>query len=206
MQADQSLWPPLHRRSRIPRFLQAPQNAACVLVECGARLGEMRAARGAMKQADTKILFKAGDRARDGRCLGVRSNCSFRKAADLYRSHEHTQRAQIVHFGASASPLRRNVEHSPDQPLPATFGIPARSSVDFERHSNICLRVSQQSFPAAGIGADAAACWVPGYVLLLILIQMEAIYLIGRHTGLRPIRTSNSEIISLQERDIGPRI
>src|ERR1700722_1233284 len=33
---------------------------------------------------------------------------------------------------------------------------------------------------------------MPGYVLLLILIQMEAIYLIGRHTGLRPIRTSNS--------------
>jgi hypothetical protein len=53
--------------------------------------------------------------------------------------------------------LRRNVEHSPDQPLPATFGIPARSSVDFDRHSNICLRVSQQSFPAAEIGADAAA-------------------------------------------------
>ena len=42
---------------------------------------------------------------------------------------------------------------------------------------------------------------MPGYVLLLILIQMEAIYLTGRHTGLRPIRTSNSEIISLQERD-----
>ena len=44
--------------------------------------------------------------------------------------------------------------------------------------------------------------WV---LLLLILIQMEAIYLIGRNTGLRPIRTSNSEIISLQKRDIGPR-
>src|SRR5712671_2271347 len=98
MEADQSLWPPLHRRGRIPRLLQAPQNAACVLVECGARLGEMRAARGAMKQADTKILFKAGDRARDGRCLGIRGNCSFRKAADLYRSHKHTQRGQIVHF------------------------------------------------------------------------------------------------------------
>jgi hypothetical protein len=53
--------------------------------------------------------------------------------------------------------LRRNVEYSPDQPLPATFGIPARSSVDFDRHSNICLRVSQQSFPVAEIGADAAA-------------------------------------------------
>jgi hypothetical protein len=86
-----------------------------------------------MKQADPKILFKAGDRARDGRCLGIRGNCSFRKAADLYRSHEHTQRAQIVHFGASVSPLRRNVEHSPDQPLAATFGIPARFSVDFDR-------------------------------------------------------------------------
>src|SRR5258708_27606253 len=161
MQADQSLWPALHCRGRIPRFLQAPQNAACVLVEYGARLSEMRAARGAMKQADTKVLFKAGDRARDGRCPGVRGNCSFRKAADLHRSHEHTQRAQIVHFGASASPLRRNVEHSPDQPLLATFGIPARSY----RHSNICLRVSQQSFPAAGIGADATAldAW---YVLL----------------------------------------
>src|SRR6202030_1247356 len=107
MQEDQSLWPPLHCRGRIPRFLQAPKNAACVLVECRARLGEMRAARGAMKRADTKILFKAGDRARDGRCLGIRGNCSFRKAADLYRSHEHTQRAQIVHFGASVSPLRR---------------------------------------------------------------------------------------------------
>jgi hypothetical protein len=53
--------------------------------------------------------------------------------------------------------LRRNVEYPPDQPLPATFGIPARSSVDFDRHSNICLRVSQQSFPAAEIAADAAA-------------------------------------------------
>src|ERR1700736_1804731 len=113
MQADQSLWPPLHCRGRIPRFLQAPQNAACVLVECGARLGEMRAARGAMKQADTKILFKAGDRARDSRCLGIRGNCSLRKAADLYRSHEHTQRAEIVHCGASVSPLRRSLEHSP---------------------------------------------------------------------------------------------
>src|ERR1700731_387302 len=98
MQTDQSLWPPLHCRGRIPRFLQAPQNFACVLVERGARFGELRAARGAMKQADTKILFKAGDRARDGRCPGIRGNCSFRKAADLYRSHEHTQRAQIVHF------------------------------------------------------------------------------------------------------------
>jgi hypothetical protein len=117
MQADQSLWPPLYCGGRISRFLQTPQNAACVLVECGARLGEMRAARGAMKQADAKILFKAGDRARDGRCLGIRGNCSFRKAADLYRSHEHTQRAQIVHFGASVSPLLRNVEHSPDQPF-----------------------------------------------------------------------------------------
>src|ERR1700730_933483 len=97
MQKDQFLWAPLPCRGRIPRFLQAPQNAACVLVECGARLGEMRAARGAMKQADTKILFKAGDRARDSRCR-IRGNCSFRKAADLYRSHEHTQRAQIVHF------------------------------------------------------------------------------------------------------------
>jgi hypothetical protein len=81
----------------------------------------MRATRGAMKQADTKILFKAGDRARDGRCLGIRGNCSFRKAADLYRSHEHTQCGQIVHFGVSVSPLRRNVEHSPDQTVPATF-------------------------------------------------------------------------------------
>src|SRR4030081_2676816 len=104
MQADQSLWPPLHCRGRIPRFLQPPQNAACVLVECGARLGEMGAARGAMKQADTKILFKAGDRARDSRCPGIRGNCSFRKAADLYPSHEHTQRAQVAHFGASVSP------------------------------------------------------------------------------------------------------
>src|SRR5258708_34315086 len=103
----------------------------------------MRAARGAMEQADTKILLKAGDRARDGRWLGIRGNRSFRKAAGLYRSHEHTQRAQIVHFGASVSPLRRNVEPSPDQPLPATFGIPARSSIDFDRHSNICLRASQ---------------------------------------------------------------
>ena len=128
-----------------------------MLVECGAGFGEMRAARGAMKQADTKIFFKAGDCARDGRCLGIRGNCSFLKAADLYRSHEYTQRAQIVHFGASVSPLRRNVQHSSDQPLPATFGIPARSSVDFDRHFNICLRVSQQSFPAAGIGANAAA-------------------------------------------------
>jgi hypothetical protein len=50
--------------------------------------------------------------------------------------------------------LRRNVEHSPDQPLPATFGIPAMSPVDFDRHSNICLRVSQQSFPT--VGTDAA--------------------------------------------------
>src|SRR5580692_8977645 len=149
MQTDQPLWPPLYRRGRIPRFLQAPQNAARVLVECGARLGEMRAAGGAMKQADTKILFKAGDRARDGRCLGIRGNCSLRKAADLYRSHEHAQRAEIVHFGASVSPLRRNVEHSPDQLVPATLGIPARSSVDFDRYSNICLRFSQQSFPAA---------------------------------------------------------
>jgi hypothetical protein len=47
---------------------------------------------------------------------------------------------------------------------------------------------------------------MPGYVLLLILIQMEAIYLTGRHTRLRQIRTSNSEIISLQEQDIGPSI
>ena len=49
---------------------------------------------------------------------------------------------------------------------------------------------------------------MPGYDLLPILIQMEAIYIypIGRHTGLRPIRTSNSEIISLHERDIGPSI
>jgi hypothetical protein len=47
---------------------------------------------------------------------------------------------------------------------------------------------------------------MPGYVLLPILIQMEALYLIGRHTELRPIRTSNSEIISLHERDIGPSI
>jgi hypothetical protein len=109
----------------------------------------MRATRGAMKQTDTKILFKAGDRARNGRCLGIRVNCSFRKAAELYRSHEHTQRAQVVHFGASVSPLRRSVEHSPDQPLPATFAISARSSVDLGRHSNICLRLSQQSFPAS---------------------------------------------------------
>src|SRR6267143_49765 len=36
--------------------------------------------------------------------------------------------------------------------LPATFGIPARSSADFDRHSNICLRVSQQSFPVAEMG------------------------------------------------------
>src|ERR1700731_4520390 len=107
MQTDQSLWPPLHCRGRIPRFLQAPQNAACVLVECGARLGEMRAARGAMKQADTKILFQAGDRARDGRCLGIRGNGSLREAARLYRSHEHTQRAQIVHYGASVLALLR---------------------------------------------------------------------------------------------------
>jgi hypothetical protein len=152
-----------------------------------------------MKQADTKILFKAGDRARDGRCLGICGNCSFRKAADLYRSHEHTQRAQIVHFGASVSPLRRNVEHSPDQPLPATFGIPARSSVDFDPHSNICLRISQQSFRAAGIGST------PRHDAWLRFAAhpdpSEAIYLIGRHTGLRPIRTSNWEIISLQERD-----
>jgi hypothetical protein len=48
-------------------------------------------------------------------------------------------------------PCDENVKYSPDQPFPATFGIPARS-VDFDRHSNICLRVSQQSFPAAGIG------------------------------------------------------
>jgi hypothetical protein len=34
-----------------------------------------------MKQADTKILFKAGDRARDSGCLGVCGNCGFRKAA-----------------------------------------------------------------------------------------------------------------------------
>jgi hypothetical protein len=39
---------------------------------------------------------------------------------------------------------------------------------------------------------------------MLILIQMEAIYLIGSHTGLGPIR--NSEIISSQERDVGPSI
>src|ERR1700731_4228393 len=84
MQTDQSLWPPLHCRGRIPRFLQAPQDAACVLVECGARLGEMGAACGAMKQADTKILFEAGDRARDSRCFGIRGNCSFRKAVALF--------------------------------------------------------------------------------------------------------------------------
>jgi hypothetical protein len=53
--------------------------------------------------------------------------------------------------------LRRNVEHSLDQPVPATFGIPARSSVDFDRHFNICLRVSQQSFPGCGNWGDAAA-------------------------------------------------
>jgi hypothetical protein len=53
--------------------------------------------------------------------------------------------------------LRRNVEHSPDQPISATFGIPARSSVDFDRHFNICLRVSQQSFPGCGNWGDAAA-------------------------------------------------
>src|SRR5258708_26438539 len=47
---------------------------------------------------------------------------------------------------------------------------------------------------------------MPGYDLLPILIQMEAIYPIGSHTGLRPIRTSNSEIISLHEGDIGPSI
>jgi len=41
---------------------------------------------------------------------------------------------------------------------------------------------------------------------MLILIQMEAIYLIGSHAGLGPIRTSNSEIISSQERDVGPSI
>ena len=35
---------------------------------------------------------------------------------------------------------------------------------------------------------------------------MEAIYLIGSHTGSGLIRTSNLEIISLQERDVGPRI
>jgi hypothetical protein len=35
---------------------------------------------------------------------------------------------------------------------------------------------------------------------------VEPIYLIGSHTGLGPIRTSNSEIISLQERDVGPSI
>jgi len=38
---------------------------------------------------------------------------------------------------------------------------------------------------------------------MLILIQMEAIYLIGSHTGLGPIRTLTSEIISSQERDAG---
>src|ERR1700722_12539335 len=109
----------------------------------------MRAACGAIKQADTKILFKASDGARNGRCLGIRGNRSLRKAASLNRWHEHTQRAQIVHFGASVSPLRRNVEHWPDQLVPAIFGISARFSLDFDRYSNICLRVSQQSFPAA---------------------------------------------------------
>jgi hypothetical protein len=42
--------------------------------------------------------------------------------------------------------LRRSVEYSPISPFPATFGILASSSVDFVRHSNICLRVSQPSF------------------------------------------------------------
>jgi hypothetical protein len=46
----------------------------------------MRAARGAMKQANTKILFKAGDRTQDGQCLGVSGNCSFRKATDARKS------------------------------------------------------------------------------------------------------------------------
>jgi hypothetical protein len=74
--------------------------------------------------------------------------------------------------------LRRNVEYSPDQPLPATFGIPARSSVDFDRHSNICLRVSQQSFRAAEIGADAAAAG--GYTADRATVQQKK-------TG-RPVR------------------
>ena len=39
---------------------------------------------------------------------------AFEKAADLYRSHEHTQRAQIVHFWRLRIAL---FEHSPDQPL-----------------------------------------------------------------------------------------
>jgi len=54
------------------------------------------------------------------------------------------------------SPLRRNAEHSPNQPLSATLDIPARSSVDLDQHSNVVWVFLQQNLQNPDLAGQSA--------------------------------------------------
>jgi hypothetical protein len=97
--------------------------------------------------------------------------------------------------------------------------MPARSSVDFDGTPTSVCAFRNNHFRPQELGLDGclgtfAANSDPMEAIYLMRCVMAggrarrlgASQVIGRHTGLRPIRISNSEIISLQERDIGPSI